>query len=983
MPDPAHTITSVQLSLVSAYTPGDASIHGAILLWNYQWQWKAHQQVDGSWNSTYPAWFYTTTGWGTRTDTLALLTYPTSPTGVAIRTGAVTRVYSDALGSDVAYDNQSLGALLQTLRVSAYAYNTVGSAVTNTSHLKVYAAYVDVTYADSHTHRYWASGWVEIPAGNAPATTHAIAAPTDVLNPERAIDQDILTYADIEETNPSGVVNSPLWAPAALVLDWGLHILCGVPPDGTIGTSYSYLFAISGGLAPYSVSVTGGELPPGLTMGADGTASGIPTRAGSYSFTLTATDAGSTDVLVATATAGGAGMTMPTLTPSLLPQAAASSAAYMGVNALNYPYWAIAVSVAPPTTPIAGVASYEVTVQTCAADGTASGAEKDFYNVSSTPDAPIKSQTLLSDYGAAPATAVKFRLYSVATAGGARTLISTAWSGASTHITDAGTTPTPGGPTMPTLPTTTHTVAEASPQAVYMGLNSLSQQYWSIAVVVAPVGTDTYEITAQTTDASGTADPAGTEQNFFAVHADPSLTPFPSQTLLGTYQASPTSTYTSITFRAYVVNPDGSRTLLPLAWNGTADHQTVPFGAAPVSGTVPAALPPMMTASVLCSITVVGGALTADCGTPGIITLGTPFTFRPTVQMGSVVLDSSYDADGTLTWLVTGLPPGLIWDYTSGSATFGSIAGVATQVGTFVYTAVITTSDGQTATITCTLQVEGSGFDAACGTPPTAAQGLPFSFAPPFAAGTTYAAWTFTGLPPGLNWDSTGGTILGVPTTLGSYVYTATMTGAAFTCSITVVAAGDSGPAACGSSGTLLVGIPFAFTPPFTSAAPVTAWAFSGLPPGLGWDTDPLSATYGMVAGIPSATGGYGYHATATAVDGTVLAFTCSLVVLLPGDPGDGANDSGGKGVCWYLDLWTWQPVFAFEHLNIQVQFPYAYERALRYALARELAGTYGRDPGLVSTLAAEAESVIDGLNVSNVAGTEDPPPQPPVAAQG
>jgi hypothetical protein len=347
--------------------------------------------------------------------------------------------------------------------------------------------------------------------------------------------------------------------------------------------------------------------------------------------------------------------------------------------------------------------------------------------------------------------------------------------------------------------------------------------------------------------------------------------------------------------------------------------------------------------------------------------------------MGTVLLDASYDADGTLTWLVTGLPPGLIWDYTSGSATYGSIAGVATQAGSFIYTAVVTTSDGQTATLTCTLQVEGSGFDEACGTPPTAAQGLPFSFSPPFAAGTDWAAWTFTGLPPGLNWDSASGTILGTPTTLGVYVYTATMTGAAFTCSITVVAPGDSGPGACGGPGTLLVGIPFAFTPPFTAGADVTAWAFTGLPPGLGWDTDPASATYGKIAGIPSAPGGYGYHATATAADGTALSFTCSFVVLLPGDPGDGANDGGGNGACWILDLWVWQPVFAFSVLNAEFQMPPAYERALRYTLSRELAGFYGRDPSIVAALAQEAVGEMDALNASNQAGTEDPPPPVPI----
>lgn len=59
---------------------------------------------------------------------------------------------------------------------------------------------------------------------------------------------------------------------------------------GTAGTAYSYAYAISGGLVPYSVNVVSGALPDGLTISNAGVLSGIPTAAGSFSWTLRATD---------------------------------------------------------------------------------------------------------------------------------------------------------------------------------------------------------------------------------------------------------------------------------------------------------------------------------------------------------------------------------------------------------------------------------------------------------------------------------------------------------------------------------------------------------------------------------------------------------------------------------------------------------------------------------------------------------------------
>ncbi len=61
-------------------------------------------------------------------------------------------------------------------------------------------------------------------------------------------------------------------------------------PNGTVTIPYSQMITASGGTIPYSFAVTGGTLPPGLTLATNGALSGTPTLAGAFAFTVTATD---------------------------------------------------------------------------------------------------------------------------------------------------------------------------------------------------------------------------------------------------------------------------------------------------------------------------------------------------------------------------------------------------------------------------------------------------------------------------------------------------------------------------------------------------------------------------------------------------------------------------------------------------------------------------------------------------------------------
>ena len=64
-------------------------------------------------------------------------------------------------------------------------------------------------------------------------------------------------------------------------------------PNGTVGVLYSQTLTASGETSPYSFAVTAGTPPPGILLGQlppdQATLLGIPTAAGTYVFTITAT----------------------------------------------------------------------------------------------------------------------------------------------------------------------------------------------------------------------------------------------------------------------------------------------------------------------------------------------------------------------------------------------------------------------------------------------------------------------------------------------------------------------------------------------------------------------------------------------------------------------------------------------------------------------------------------------------------------------
>jgi len=148
-------------------------------------------------------------------------------------------------------------------------------------------------------------------------------------------------------------------------------------PGGVAGTAYSQTLAATGGLTPYTWSVSGGSLPAGLNLNsATGEISGTPASAGASSFTIEVTDAESpamtaTQPLSLTVTPAPLAVTTTSLPGATLGSAYSAALAATGGTP---PYtWSVTAGSLPPglslssagtisgTPAVAG--TYPVTVQ--------------------------------------------------------------------------------------------------------------------------------------------------------------------------------------------------------------------------------------------------------------------------------------------------------------------------------------------------------------------------------------------------------------------------------------------------------------------------------------------------------------------------------------------------------------------------------------------------------------------------------------------
>ena len=101
------------------------------------------------------------------------------------------------------------------------------------------------------------------------------------------------TVTAVDSSGPALTTSLPV---SIVVTDSPVIVSTAPPTAGTLTYPYTgYGFAVaSGGSPPFTWKVTQGAVPPGLTLGADGSLTGTPTAAGSFAFTVTATDSAQT-----------------------------------------------------------------------------------------------------------------------------------------------------------------------------------------------------------------------------------------------------------------------------------------------------------------------------------------------------------------------------------------------------------------------------------------------------------------------------------------------------------------------------------------------------------------------------------------------------------------------------------------------------------------------------------------------------------------
>ena len=125
-------------------------------------------------------------------------------------------------------------------------------------------------------------------------------------------DVEVLTLPALVGTNmPSDSIDFLFNdAPAALALD------CSSLAAGVVGTPYSANLVASGGISPYTYSITGGSISP-LTLSnmTTGAITGTPTVAGTLSFTAQVVDSSGVAAINTASSACSISVTTPNNTP--------------------------------------------------------------------------------------------------------------------------------------------------------------------------------------------------------------------------------------------------------------------------------------------------------------------------------------------------------------------------------------------------------------------------------------------------------------------------------------------------------------------------------------------------------------------------------------------------------------------------------------------------------------------------------------------
>lgn len=505
-------------------------------------------------------------------------------------------------------------------------------------------------------------------------------------------------------------------------------------PAGTVGQAYAQSLTATGGTGPYSYAVTAGTLPAGLTFGSDGALAGTPTAGGTFSFTVTGSDANGFT--------GSRAYSLTIAAPSLTLSPATLAAATRGV-AYSQQITA-AGGTAPYTFAItAGALPAGLTLSsTGMVAGTPTQAGSFSFTVSAT-DAST---------GAGPYAAS--RSYTLVVASPAISITPTALPAATTRIAYSQTLAATGG----TAPYSYAVTAGTLPGGITLASDG--------TLSGTPIVAGSFAFTATASDANGNA---GSRAYTLVVDAPTiAITPtsLPGGTVAQAYVQALTATGGAAPY-AYAITAGTLPAGITLAADGTLSGTPTAGGTFTVQVTATDANG--ITAVRNYALTISGATIALAPAVLPDATRGADYTQAVTSTGGTAPY--SYTATGTL-------PPGLTLSAS------GVISGRPTATGSYVFT--ITASDASTGSgpystsRSYTLTVGAAVVTVAPNALPPATTRIAYRETLSASGGTAPYGYAITAgtLPAGLTLASDG-TLAGAATTAGTFAFTATVTDAA------------------------------------------------------------------------------------------------------------------------------------------------------------------------------------------------------------
>jgi hypothetical protein len=608
-------------------------------------------------------------------------------------------------------------------------------------------------------------------------------------------------YSFVVRVTDSALVAST--HPFSVTIGTGLAVATSRLPGATKGAIYSQSLAATGGSGSYTWRLASGTLPAGLAISTNGTILGIPTGGGVSSFTVQATD-GANTALTATQTVSIAVASVVTITTSTLPNGsvgAAYSATLGAVGGLAPYTWALTTGSLP-------------TGLLMSPDGVFSGS---------------------------PAVSANYSLVLRATDAASNTATQTV----SLYV---GSGIVFGSPTLPNGVLNT-------PYSYTLSVQGGTSPYtWTLMAGALPSG-----ITLSSTGVlSGTPTIAGSYA--FQVKATDATSVVNTEIVTLLVASLPTIT-TASTLPSGQQGGPYSQTLTATGCSGACTWYIA-------SGALPAGLS-FSTSGAISGTSTASGTFNfvarATDSLSGVAMQSFNLTIGGTLAVSTATLPSgNIGVSYSQTLAATGGTAPYTWAVTSGSlpsgltlTTAGLLSGTPTAPASYTFT--LTVTDGVTATASQSYTVViGSTFTITTATPlPTGSVGTPYSATFSAVGGTTpYASWTIVGgtIPSGLVWSSssTTATLIGTPTTNGSYIFQVQVTDAVGGVATKLFSVTIGGSLAITTSPTLPTGTlntPYSVTLAATGGTAPYTWSFySGtMPAGL-----TLSAA-GVLSGTPTA----------------------------------------------------------------------------------------------------------------------------------